>query len=76
MQIEEAELHAQYVTDKETAEDIALPIITSVSKTVRDGWFVAVYSECSRIISKQEVRNKPCSCVVCHHAGGADLLDA
>jgi hypothetical protein len=27
LHIEEAELHAQYVTDKETAEDIALPII-------------------------------------------------
>jgi len=33
LQIEEAELHAQYVTDTETAEDIALPIITSASKT-------------------------------------------
>ena len=27
LHIEEAELHAQYVTDKETAEDIALPIL-------------------------------------------------
>lgn len=27
LQIEEAEEHAQYVTDKETAEDITLPII-------------------------------------------------
>ena len=34
LHIEEAELHAQYVTDKETAEDIALPILLSETSLI------------------------------------------
>jgi hypothetical protein len=48
LQIEEAEEHAQYVTDKETAEEIALPMIDNVFVFCLDAllgsWFVSLAS--------------------------------